>query len=222
MDIKNYDTLFEKNGGIGLEKQFSLSEVIGDRNWQMDIDTRTLIFGGDITMDMEILGSYSYQSGTWLWIWANEQAGYPDAVTESARQFKAMGEEYNIEFLIKDEYKIEPIDVHALGIIASGEFNASAYYAGDYGEGIALMLVKSALVDSLDYNEEARILTTFPQLISNFTVNHRRALIAYLEAKGYGYTEKGKELVANKRGNEIVATFDNENRLSKLNGEIIK
>lgn len=220
MEIINYDTLFEKNGAIGLEKQFSLAELIGDRNWSIDIDTQKITFGDDIQMDIQLLGSYSHEIGTWLWVWANEQANYPQTIMQSALKLKNLGEKYNIEFLIKEEYKIEPIDVHALGMLASGELGASAYYAGDYGSGIALMLINSPQLDKIEYNEEARMLSVFPQLIQTFTVNHKRALMNYLEQKGYGFSDQKQEIIASKQGSTIVAYFDDRQRLTSLKGNI--
>ena len=219
MEMINYDTLFEKYAGIGFEKQYSLAEVIGDNNWNVDMTTGLISFGS-IDMPIQILGTYSYHSNTWLWAWANEASNIPNNLLKQANELKALGEEYNIEFLLKDEYKIEPIDVHALGIIASGKFGSSAYYAGDFGDGIVLMTIDNPLVDTVEYNEQARILKTFPQVISTFSINHKRTLKNYLEAKGYSVEETQEGLTATKNGNVISALFDDSNRLIKLNGEI--
>lgn len=219
MEIINYDTLFEQYAGIGFEKQYSLAEVIGDNDWNLDMDKGIITFGS-IEMPVQVLGTYSNHSATWLWAWANEASNIPLEVMEQANELKKLGEEYNIEFLTKDEYKIEPTDVHALGMIASGKFGSSAYYAGDFGDGIVLVTVESSLVDSLAYNEQARILDAFPQIISIFSINHRRTLKNYLEAKGYHISETEEGLNANKEGNIISASFDDSNRLTKINGEI--
>lgn len=223
IDMKNlnYDSLLEKNGAIALEKQYSFSELIGDRNWSIDIAEQKITFGDDIQMDMQLLGSYSYKLGTWLWVWANEQANYPQEVMQSALKLKALGEKYNIDNLIKPEYEIDPIDVHALGILASGELGASAYYAADYGDGIALVLINSPQLNKMEYNEEARMLRVFSQLIQTFSVNHKRAFIHYLEQKGYEYSEQGNQIIANKEDQVIEAKFDEQQRLITLNGNLI-
>lgn len=219
MEIVNYDTLFEQYAGIGFEKQYSLAEVIGDNDWNLDMDEGMISFG-NIKMSVQVLGTYSNHSATWLWAWANEASNIPAKLLGQAKELKKMGEEYNIEFLTKEEYKIEPTDVHALGIIASGKFGSSAYYAGDFGDGIALVTLDSPLIDEVEYNEQARILDVFPQVISIFGINHKRALKNYLVAKEYA-TEETEDLIkATKNNNTIIATFDDNNRLIKLNGEI--
>lgn len=219
MEIINYDTLFEQYAGIGFEKQYSLSEIIGDGDWNLDLDKGIITFGS-IEMPVQILGTYSNHSATWLWGWANEASNIPEKLLRQVNELKKLGEDYNIEFLTKDEYKIEPTDVHALGIIASGRFGCSAYYAGDFGDGIVLVTLESPSIDNVKYNEQARILDVFPQIISIFGINHKRTLKNYLENKGY-ITEESKDLIkATKNNNTIIASFDESERLIKINGEI--
>lgn len=219
MEIINYDTLFEQYAGIGFEKQYSLAEVIGDHAWNVDMTTGLLSFG-DIEMPIQLLGTYSHQEGTWLWAWANEASGIPENLLKQANELKKLGEDYNVEFLTKEKYKIEATDVHALGIIASGKFGSSAYYAGDFGDGIALMTLESDLVDEVKYNEQARILKTFPEIISIFGINHKRTLANYLTAKGYTLKELDFEIFASKKDDALEASFDDQQRLTSLKGKV--
>ncbi|MDU1890667.1 MAG: hypothetical protein E6767_08255 [Dysgonomonas sp.] len=220
MEIINYDTLLEKYAGIAFEKQYSLSEVIGENDWNVDLNTGLISFGAGLSFPMQILGTYSFESATWLWAWANEASNIPENLLDEAKALKQLGEEYNIEFLTMPEYKMESVDVHALGFIASGKFESSAYYAGNYGSGIILVTIKSEEVENVAYNEQARILSIFPQLISTFAVNHKRTLKNYVEAKGYIVTDNENELIADKGQNVLKAEFDELDRLTNLNGEI--
>lgn len=222
MEIINYDTLLEKYAGIAFEKQHNLAEIIGDNDWQIDMNTGLISFGEKLHFRMQILGSYAFNSGTWLWAWANEASNIPDSLLKEANELKQLGEDYNIEFLSMPEYQIEPIDVHALGLIASGKFNSSAYYAGNYGDGILLVTINSDEVNNVEYNEQARILSVFPEIINTFTVNHKRTLISYLEYKKYSIAEKENQLIAEKGVNQINALFDEAGRLTNLNGKINK
>lgn len=222
MGIINYDTLLEEHAGAAFERQYSLSEVVGSNNWQIDMGTGLISFGDNLNFPMQILGSYAFDSGTWLWAWANEASNIPNELLTEANALKQLGEEYNIEFLTMPEYKMEATDVHSLGIIASGKFGSSAYYAGNYGSGILLVTVKSPQIDNIEYNEQARILTVIPELVSIFTVNHKRTIENYLLAKGYIITEKENCISANKGNNTITTEFDEKGRLAKINGEIKK
>lgn len=220
MEIINYDTLLEKYAGIAFEKQYNLSEVIGDNDWQIDMESGLISFGGNLSFPMQILGSYTFESNTWLWGWANEASNIPANLLEEANNLKQLGEDYNIEFLSMPKYKMEPTDVHSLGLIASGKFASSAYYAGNYGNGILLVTLKGESIDTIEYNEHARILSVFPELISVFAVNHKRTFENYLLSKGYVLKETENSLIAEKGGNIITAKFDEKNRLVTINGEI--
>lgn len=220
MEIINYDTLLEKHAAVAFEKQYSLAEIIGDNNWEIDMNTGLIHFGDDIKFPMQILGSYSFSSGTWLWAWANEASNIPESLLVEATKLKELGESYNIEFLIMPEYKMEPTDIHALGLIASGEFDCNAYYAGNFGNGILLLTLKDDSIKNVSDNEQLRILNIFPEIISTFAVNHKRSLKHYLTAKGYTISEESSKLTANKGPDSIHAEFDDMDRLSKINGEV--
>lgn len=222
MEIINYDTLLEKYAGIAFEKQYNLSEIIDNNDWQIDMETGTISFGDTLHFPMQVIGTYSFDSNTWLWAWANEASNIPANLLEEANHMKQLGEEYNIEFLTMPEYKMEPTDVHSLGLIVSGKFASSAYYAGNFGNGIVLVTLKSEAVEEVEYNEQARILSVFPELTSIFAVNHKRTFENYLLEKGYTLMPNVSSIVASKEENIIIADFDEKNRLIEISAEIRK
>ena len=97
-------------------------------------------------------------------------------------------------------------------------FNSSGYYIADYGQGAMVVTIKSDKVDKIRKDNHQRILTVFPQLISQFEMNHNSALTNYLTAKNYDISENGTKLIATKNGNTITAEFDELSQLTKLNG----
>ncbi len=218
--METYDTLLEKYAGVAFEKQYSLVDLIGDSDWGVDMETGLISFGDRLSAPMQILGTYSYDSATWLWAWANEASNIPRELQKEANFLREFGEDNKVEFLTMDEYKMEPTDVHSLGLIASGMFGSSAYYAGDYGDGILLVTIKDERIDDVAYNEQARILSVFPEIARIFAVNHKRALSSYLEAKEYAVTMNNNKLSACKATNSISAEFDDMGRLLNISGEI--
>lgn len=222
MEIINYDTLFEDNVALGFEKQFKLAEVIGEREWNVDLDLGKIFFGEDIVFDAQIVGSYSHEQENWLWVWDNEYVAYPEKVMLDAQRFKELGEKYNIDFINKSRYGITATDVHLLGMIMSGLYSTSAYYAGDYGDGIALLLLRSPLIDEVEIKEEILILQTINTLISIVDFNHERVVEKYLKAKGYTLERTGNQIRAVKANSIIVADFDELHRIKNINTEISK
>lgn len=210
--------LIEQFGGIAFEKQLSFGEVIGDNNWNVDVVQGTISFGPRLVFPMQILGTISHSSQTWLWAWANTKSGLTAQIIEQSLQLKKFGERNTIELLQKDTFDFSKDRLHHFGVIASGMFNANGYYIADYGQGAMVVTVKSSIIDQAQRDDHHRMLVVFPQLISQFEVDHKNALMHYLRAKGYNVTTNGDVVRGAKSGNSITGSFDASSRLMELKG----
>jgi len=209
----------EKFGAIALEKQRNLYDVTGGLSWNVDMNKEEITFGDDLTFPMQVLGSFSHSSETWLWIWENKAGGYAESVMKQALLLKQYGEKNNIDLLTVGKFDAVENDLHLIGIIAVEMFNGSGYYLGNYGQGTMVVTIKSDIIDQVESEELARILTVFPELISTFEIqNHKNAFTNYLSQKGYELTVNGYEIKAEKNENVINAVFNEDNLLIKLNG----
>lgn len=215
---KTEQELLERFGGNAFDKQIDLGEVIGDNNWNVDMTNEEISFGANLVFPIQVLGTFSHSSETWLWAWANSKSGLSDNITQQAQQLKKYGEENKIDLLRNSQFDATKNDLHLIGLIASGMFNSSGYYIADYGQGSMVVTIKSHRVDKIQKDNHLRILTVFPQLISQFDMNHYFALKNYLIYKGYSISKKGTNITATKNGNTITAEFDEQSRLTKLNG----
>jgi hypothetical protein len=133
-------------------------------------------------------------------------------------QLKKYGEENSIDLLKNDTFSFSKHEMHLIGLIASGMLDSSGYYIADYGQGAMLMTVKSNRIDNTRTDQHLRILTVFPQLISQFDMNHKKALLNYLKAKKYLASENGSVVTGSRDGNTITAQFDQAGRLTNLKG----
>ena len=209
----------EKFGAAALEKQRNLYDVTGGLSWNVDMDKEEITFGDHLTFPMQVLGSFSHSSETWLWIWENKAGGYAESVMKQALLLKKYGEENNIDLLTVGKFDAVENDLHLIGMIAVEMFNGSGYYLGNYGQGTMVVTIKSDIIDKVESEELARILTVFPELISTFEIqNHKNAFTNYLTQKGYQLTLNGNEIKAEKNQNIINTVFNENNLLTKLNG----
>lgn len=215
---KNEQELLERYACIAWEKQKDFAEVIGNNNWNIDMGKGELSFGPELHFPIQVLGTISHAAQSWLWAWANTMSGLSPKLIEHSLQLKAYGEANNIALLSNDSFDFSKEELHIMGMIASGMFGASAYYIADYGQGAMVITVKSELVDKHYTNSHHAILTVFPQVITQYEMNHRFALRHYLNAKGYTIVETGQELSGTRNGNTIQATFDELSRLTELKG----
>ncbi|MDR2234945.1 MAG: hypothetical protein LBE92_02370 [Chryseobacterium sp.] len=215
---KTEQELLEHYGGIALDKQMDFGEVIGDNNWNVNIQQGTISFGEDLVFPIQVLGTFSHSSQTWLWAWANTQSGLPESIMQQALQLKKYGEENGIDLLSSNTFDFSADELHLMGMIASGMFNASGYYIADYGQGAMVVTMKSDVIDKARNTDHIRVLTAFPQLISQFDMDHKNAFKSYLTFKGYQVTEKENSIEGTKDGNSVTGEFDDLSRLINLKG----
>lgn len=215
---KNEQELVERFGGIALDKQRNLSKVIGELNWGVNMAEGTISFGTELHFPMQVLGSFSHASETWLWAWANQQSNIPENLLKQATALKNYGEKNGIDLLMNSEFDAQVNDLHLIGMVASGMFDSSAYYLANYGQGTLVVTFNAKVIDAQNADDQARISTVFPELISLFEMNHKNALSYYLSAKGYKLTEKQNKLTGVKNGNKLTAEFDDLFRMTSLNG----
>ncbi|RBL90417.1 DUF6882 domain-containing protein [Chitinophaga flava] len=213
--------LIAQYGGIALDKQNDLAAVIGNNDWNADLTEGTLSFGDELVFPIQVLGTLSHVSNTFLWGWANVQSDIPENLLQEALQLKQYGEQHQVALFTNSQFEASLNEVHYIGMIASGMFGSSAYYVADYGQGALLVTIKSDIIDAARTDTPQRILTVFPQLISLFEMDHRQALTSYLKARDFTITVSGNELTATHNDNSIVAAFDEQNRLASLNGKLL-
>ena len=210
--------LLERYAALACDKQNNLYEVIGDNSWNADLDAGTIAFGPELVFPLQVLGSFSHTSETWLWAWANTQSNLPDRLLRQAGQLRAYGEQHGLELLTAPDFAATAHDLHRLGCIAVGMFGASAYYLANYGAGTLLVTIQSELIDRVAKNDLVRIAHTFPQVISTFELRHRPAFRHYVTQKGFPVTETADAIHVAAGADTLTATFDHLGRLAGLKG----
>ena len=207
--------------GMAWDRQIDFAETVGDRSWSADTSQGLIQFGDDLRFRMQVLGSYSFQSGTWQWIWANTQAEVQPAFTEVARQLLGFGNAQQLALFTQPRSELREQDLHTSGLIAAGADESAGYYLGNYGDGILLALIDPAQgLPHAANSKPERVLSVVPQLISEFELNHRLLLQHYLPAKGFALEEGAAQITATRGASSITAKFDEQGRLSGLTGNL--
>ena len=85
-----------------LENQFRLYQFLGTHEWSFDMEAGRFTFVNSETKEVlarcpvQILGTESKESNTWLWAWANEASQIPDPLLAGSRMVKSEGEKAEI------------------------------------------------------------------------------------------------------------------------------
>lgn len=90
------------------EREFHISSW---PRWDYDLDRGILTFSRDgqpkVVASIQVVGSTSLSSGTWLWSWANKS--FPPGVTKEVEKVRAFGELENLPELAQAK---RPADEH--------------------------------------------------------------------------------------------------------------
>ena len=232
-------TLLEQYAALALDKQTILNRITDTAAaWRVDLESGILTLGDD-TFTVRCLGSYAYQSSSWLWLWANqhlkmradeadsarilrEYAAAHPATANRSRSTPLFQHPADSTLLAQERFTFDAAELHNLAAVACGLTGADAYYLGDYGDGIALLAIHDPRVAAAWWEDDspARILSIIPQTINLFDLNHQNAVRAYLLAKGYQLNEDAQHIRAQRADSQITATFDDMQRLSNLSGNV--
>jgi hypothetical protein len=208
--------LIEKHGGFALEKQLFFANRVGKMGWDINLNEGAITFDDGTFYPMQILGTFSHSSKTWLWGWTNTESNIPENLLEQSQKLKEYGTLHKIDFFTNEEFEIEKDDVHYIGLVALGMFNQNGYYLANYGSGTMCLTISSESIDENFPNDHHSIFTVFPQLLFLYEINHRKAFLNYLTQKGYNI-EKTKNKITGINGeNKVKAIFDNLDRLKEL------
>jgi hypothetical protein len=208
--------LIEKYGAFAIEKQSFFADIVQEMDWNADIEKGQIIFGGNLIFPIQILGTFSHSSETWLWSWANSRSGIPEKLLEHAKKLKKYGNVNKIDFFTESEFEIERDGMHYIGMVALGITEADGYYLGNYGAGTICLTVNAENAGKKFPNNHISIFSTFPQLMSQFAINHKEAFVHYLNAKQYAVETNENEIIGIRDKNKVKAVFDNLGRLTNL------
>ncbi len=224
MDIESELPLLETHVPFAFDRQLLLADLIGDLDWAYDLQTGLLSFGDQISFEADVIGTESDETSTWLWAWANKESNIPSEQQSASLKLKALGTEHGIAELTEPIIPLEHADGHAFATIAVGEGFGQAYYRGPYEGGAVFLLITDEKLYWQVEEPLQRILTVFPQIISNLEIaNHQTALKGYLMPYGFDVEEEERCLRVREKDKEVLyANFDELDRLLELRGTIDK
>ncbi len=134
-------TLFDSHALSSFAKQRHLNELVGEDDWDLDLETAALSFSSGKTWKIQLLGSESFVSDTWLWAWANDQSDLPPDVLQLSERVRAFGEEHDIDELTQPDIPLDWGDGHMMSLIALGICNATAYYRCPHDNGAVFVVI---------------------------------------------------------------------------------
>jgi hypothetical protein len=163
-------------------RQMAFIEFLDGRNWHLDLDTGFVKFGDDLSFPIQLLGSSSDISNTWLWAWANSMSNIPSERMEKVLLLKDYGRDHDIAEFNIPQIPIEGSEDHMLAMICSELLGGVPYYRGPYANGAVFFLV----LDTPSMNTRIETVRIPRILITTFhainVTNHRKAVLIFLDS----------------------------------------
>ena len=213
-------TFFEQYALLALERQEKLAALVNGHTSELDLESGKIIFDNRLELPLQVLGTESDNTLTWLWAWSEEQTEIPEHLLISSLQLKDWGKHEGIEEFTIPSVDLSRADGHVLSLISSQISSASCYYRSPYEGGAVFVLISSELVDRQPPFGLDGLSRQFADLISRYEFNHRNALVSYLRANNLPFTEKGPFVSAMLvTGEKLIAEFDGQGRLKTIDGE---
>ncbi|MBE7463623.1 MAG: hypothetical protein HS116_08980 [Planctomycetes bacterium] len=210
-----FQDLLEKHIGATLDRQLALLELVGgiDR-YALNLDAGELYFDAKHSFPVQVLGSESETSHSWLWVWSNPNVTLDPKLMRSAQNLRAFGQEHEIPEFREGLVDLEERSAAAMALVSSGVSGADAYYRAPYEGGAAYVLLDAPKVRTKFNDSPGHVADVFTRVLMNFEVAHRRAYLCYLKYKRYTYTEDPAQVeAASPSGEPLLARFDALGRL---------
>jgi hypothetical protein len=219
--MQTFTDLLEQHAGLAVEKQRALSQLLGQHHWNVNIPEGKLSFtlqsGETIACDIQLIGTESFESQTWLWAWANKQSHLPLKLLRGVMELQEFGVVSAMEPLTRDTTELSEIPAQVFAIVAAGFTDADAYYRGDYGSGALYCALRLPELRERPATTNLEIIGVMTELISAVELNHRRTLLNYVKAKSWRVFNEERTITAQASdGSRVVAHFDELDRITSL------
>lgn len=197
-----FEEWFIKHGAASYDKQIYFRAMFGKAGWSLDLNTGVLALRrpheDPQQLYVQVLGTQSDDSGTWLWSWANGAQGFAEPLLAAAREVRAFGERAGVrEFVEAEVACTSTLDGERIAAVASGICRAGCTFRAPYPRGALQLLVRDPRFKRPVSQPIPRIVRAFPLFLkAHPDVPARPAFLSYLEFYRLRIEERGERVVA--------------------------
>jgi hypothetical protein len=219
-EVPTFSDVFATQVASALARQLALADLIGDRDWRVDVPGGVAAFGADLRFPIQLLGTEGYGDGSWQWAWANKESEIPPVLLHLCGWVREYGRQNGIAELTEASLPLQRVDGHRLALLAAG-LTGRAYYRGPYDGGALFFHLENLPEQVLAPVAPERALTVIGQVIQSFEVDHRSMAQAFLRQQGW-QLEATPALIVGRHpgGSEARIEFDPQGRISQLSGQL--
>jgi hypothetical protein len=211
------DVLSAYIGKARLRQYAFYRDVLKGKGWSVDFGECFIQFGAD-RYPIQLIGSESYRTSTWLWAVENSNS-FPDRLIKDAYLFYNSALMENIPELKRPRLALDSLlNGHNIASIASAaHYEKAVYYRCPYEGGAAFVLVKGAPDSVFLPAASSEAITLVTDLIKQLPLNHK-ILIKNVLMDCCSSVEGSASFLTGyfSDGSALSVTFDLGGRLSNM------
>ncbi len=201
--------------GRSLVIQKSCAEIIGDGDWSLQFSAGQIRFGGKV-YPLQLIGTESNVSNTWLWGWDNVNH-FPESVVALAGKVKQFGEQFGLAELKNPQLKLnEQNNGQLLSAVACGLTDEN-YCTFRVPHDAGVIWTAFSNLPSIPTVDAATFLSLSLNAIQNFDLKHRIFIEGFLRWNGTPYETPSAERIVAKFAQPVTIDFDDLGRIISMN-----
>ena len=165
--------------GESLIKYYNLLAWLGENRstWSIDVAGGTICLGERGTYPIQVLGTVSRTSETWLWSWANKKANIKKQSMRVATVLCELGKQENLFELTKSQFYAERINGMDLALLSSSFFDTMIAFEWQHQHGCIYILIENLPAELLSRKiENPRVLTIIKHMLASPSIDHANAV----------------------------------------------
>ncbi len=213
-----FSSLLSTSVGGSCARQLALGELIGKRDWSVDIDQGIVQFGKDLQFPMQLLGTESNGDDSWLWAWANQQSPFPDAQLQHCLQLREIGTKKNIPEFAERSFPLEVASGYEIGTVASALLGNAFYYRAPHDHGALVFTIQDLPAELGARVPIERVVRVIQEVVDNFDINAQAMCQQFLIDQQFNLRTNKDSISAIRGASTIELSFDELGRLTNLSG----
>ncbi|PSB50925.1 DUF6882 domain-containing protein [Chamaesiphon polymorphus] len=215
-----FTKLLSQHVGTAFARQIQFGQLLGDRNFNVNIKQGVVTFGRDLQYQIQLLGTEAEGDNSWLWAWANEGSNFPTNILQSCNALRDFGTQHTIEELTNRSFSLDVTDGHSISLTASGLNDNCCYYRAPYSGGALFFLVFNVPNEVFPYVDAAQAIEIITDVISNVNVEHWIMCESFLNSQGFTL-ELSEDKINAIRGNDAIKIiFDSQQRIAEIGASL--
>jgi len=228
-----YSPRFEAFGSAGsaaaIHRQDVLNEAVGDGQVHFDLGERTMTVDDATYQGVTLLGSFSHESRSWLWAWANENYRDDDPAVAALTAIREYGREHDIPELtvgyldlsgFPNPHQAATTMAIAAAALLGGNGVHSCRINGGRGSAYLHLDDPQLPADTYDSISAPRVVMTAVEV---FPADHRRVVRGLIAHYGAGLAE-GPDVIQGRfpDGRCLTVGFTEEGLVKAITSENVR